>query len=154
MALHQDFVDLLAALASEDVSYLLVGGYAVAFHSRPRFTKDIDIWIDPDPVNVERTARALTAFGAPPAIIDALRTSRDDEIVYMGNPPVRVDLFKSLPGVGFASCYGRRVVDRWEDVPVSVIGLPDLIAAKRASDRPQDRLDIELLEQARRVPEE
>jgi hypothetical protein len=149
MALHPDFVDLLAAFASASVRYLLVGGYAVAFHGQPRFTKDIDLWLDPDPANIERAALALVAFGAPPGLVETLRTARDDEIVYLGSPPVRVDLFKSLPGVDFARSHARRVEGRWEDVVVSVIGVEDLIAAKRASGRPHDLIDIEILERAR-----
>ena len=149
MALHEDFRDLLAAFADAKVRYLLVGGYAVAFHSRPRFTKDIDVWIDPDPGNVESTVAALAAFGAPEVVLRALRGARVEDIVYLGRPPVRVDIFKSLPGVTFPACYARRVVGEWEGVPVSVIGVADLIDAKRASGRPQDRLDIEALEEGR-----
>jgi hypothetical protein len=84
--------------------------------------------------------------------MQALRSARADEIVYFGRPPVRVDLFKSLPGVEFGACYGRCVFGEWEGVPVTVIGVDDLIEAKRVSDRPQDRLDVAMLEQARRGP--
>lgn len=147
MALHQDFQDLLAAFADAGVRYLLVGGYAVGFHSRPRFTKDIDLWIDATSENVERAVAALTAFGAPEQILDALRRAGPDEIVYLGSPPIRVDIFKSLPGAQFGACYARRVVDAWDGVPVSVIGAEDLLAAKRAAGRPQDQLDIAALEE-------
>ena len=148
MDLHQDFRDLLGAFAAAKVRYVLVGGYAVAFHSRPRFTKHIDLWIDPNPENVGRAGAALTDFGAPADIVEALRSAREDEIVYMGAPPFRVDLFKSLPGVRFQECYARAVDGRWGDLAVWVIGVEDLVAAKRAAGRPQDLLDIETLEQA------
>jgi len=147
MAANQDFRDLLAVFADAKVRYLLVGGYAVAFHSRPRFTKDLDIWLGPEPANVDLAVRALADFGAPHSVLRTLRDAKPDEIVYLGRPPVRIDFFKSLPGVEFAACYGRRVTGEWEGVSVCVIGVPDLIAAKRASGRPQDLLDIESLEQ-------
>jgi hypothetical protein len=69
MALHPDFVDLLAAFAEEKVKYLIIGGYAVAFHGRPRFTKDIDLWIGVDPENLTRAAQALALFGAPQPLV-------------------------------------------------------------------------------------
>lgn len=148
--LHQDFKDLLAAFARASARYLLVGGYAVAFHSRPRFTKDIDIWVDADPANVERVARALEDFGAPPAVVSAARTARADEIVYFGHPPVRVDLLRELPGLRFDDAWPRHVDDVWDGVPVSVIGFDDLLAAKRAAGRAQDLVDVQTLEQDRR----
>jgi hypothetical protein len=150
MALHQDFKDLLEAFATERVRYLLIGGYAVAFHSRPRFTKDIDLWIDPVPDNVECTARALEQFGAPPDVVQAWRSAGADEIVYLGRPPVRIDLLRAVSGADFAEAYARRATGEWDSVSVSVIGLDDLIAAKRAAGRPQDLLDIKMLERAPR----
>jgi hypothetical protein len=150
MALHQDFKDLLEAFAREKVRYLLIGGYAVAFHSRPRFTKDIDLWIGPSPDSIAGTSRALEAFGAPPDVVDAWRTAGDDEIVYLGHPPVRIDLLRALPGIDFSPAYARREAADWDGVPVSVIGFDDLITSKRAAGRPQDLLDIEILERSRR----
>jgi hypothetical protein len=80
-------VDLLAAFADADVRYLIIGGYAVGFHDRPRATKDLDLLLADDPDNVERACRALAAFGAAPATIDALRHSQKDEVVWFGVPP-------------------------------------------------------------------
>ena len=149
MALHQDFKDLLEVFARENVRYLLVGGYAVAFHSVPRFTKDIDLWIDPAPENVESAARALEAFGAPADVVTAWRDAAPDEIVYFGHPPFRVDLLRSVAGGDFAGAFARRETEKWEDAPVHVIGRDDLIAIKRAAGRPQDLLDVKALERSR-----
>jgi hypothetical protein len=93
--LPADFVDLLAAFADADVRYLVIGGYAVGFHDRPRATKDLDLLLADDPDNVERACRALGAFGATPATIEALRHSDNDEVVWFGVPPVRVDLLRA-----------------------------------------------------------
>ena len=142
MHLYPDFVDLLAAFEGEAVRYLIVGGYAVAFHSRPRFTKDIDLWLEPGPDNGARVLRALEAFGAPRAAREALEAASADDIVWMGTPPVRVDMLLSLPGVpDFAEAWGRRVDTEWSGVRARLLGRADLLRAKLASTRPQDILD-------------
>lgn len=61
MPANPDFRDLFAAFNAAHVRYLLVGGYALAFHGRPRFTKDLDIWIEPDAENAARAYAALDA---------------------------------------------------------------------------------------------
>lgn len=141
MALSQDFRDLLAAFGARQVRYLLIGGYAVAFHAKPRFTKDLDLWVEPTEENLARAVAALSDFGAPPQALEDLVSSRDDEIIWFGVPPARVDLLKRVPGVAFGVAYARRVEATWEDVGVAVIGRDDLIRAKEAAGRPQDLLD-------------
>jgi hypothetical protein len=148
MSLHKDFEDLLAAFADESVRYLLIGGYAVSFHSQPRFTKDLRLWIGTDPDNAERAARALDTFGAPPNVVEALRRAADDEITYLGAPPVRVEIFKTIPGADFQQAWPRRLESPLGATTVAVISREDLIAAKRAVGRPQDLLDITALERA------
>lgn len=148
--LHPDFKDLLTAFAEEQVRYLLVGGYAVSFHARPRSTKDIDLWIDAAPANVARACAALSRFGAPEAIVQALRGGDADDIVWFGVPPTRVDLLRRIDGVNFEPAYSRRVETEWDGVPVSVIGSSDLIAAKRAAGREQDLRDVRALERGKR----
>lgn len=150
MSLHPDFKDLLAEFARADARYLLVGGYAVGFHSRPRFTKDIDILIGEDEANLGRVREALERFGMPLHLLDELKALAPNEILYLGAPPTRVDLFKRIPGVEFERAYDRRVQTDWDGVPVTVIGLDDLIAAKKAVARDQDLLDVKELERARR----
>jgi hypothetical protein len=145
VAIHPDFRDLLEVFEGHAVEYLLIGGYAVAFHARPRFTEDLDIWIGTDPTNVDRVARALAVFGAPDNVVEALREAKADEIVFLGAPPVRIELFKTIPGVEFVAAYRRRAVIDWDGVRVSIIGRDDLVTAKRAVSRPQDLLDLESL---------
>ncbi len=149
MGLHPDFRDLLRAFDAAEARYLLVGGYAVAFHARPRFTKDIDLWIGEDAENLERVRRALAAFGAPPHVLAALEELGPDEILYMGAPPLRVDVFRRIPGVDFDDAWARRVEAEWDGVPIRVISLEDLVAAKEASGRPQDLEDARALRRAR-----
>lgn len=145
MELHPDFRDFLSVLASEGVEALVIGGYAVSFHSKPRFTKDIDIFVNPTPSNRERLARSLKRFGAPAEIVEAATAAAEDEILWFGAPPTRVDVLFVVPGVNFAEAYGRRQEAVWDRVLVSVIGRTDLIAAKRAAGRPQDLQDLKQL---------
>ena len=141
MDLHPDLRDLFSALAAASAEYLVVGGYAVAFHGRPRFTKDLDLWIGEEPENLARVLAALRAFGAPAAALAELKGAGPDDIVWMGAAPVRVEIFRTIPGVEFATAWVRRLNATWAGVPVEIIGLDDLLAAKRATAREQDLAD-------------
>jgi len=147
--LPADFAELLAAFAAADVRYLVVGGYAVGYHDRPRTTKDLDLLVDSAADNIERTCGALREFGAPPSVIADLASASEDEIVWMGTPPLRVDFLKHAPGVEFAASWPRRVVDDWNGVQVSIISFDDLLKAKLAAGREQDLIDARNLERAR-----
>ena len=99
MDLPPDFRELLEELARDAVEFLVVGGYAVAFHGRPRATKDIDILLESSRENLDRAARALTRFGAPEQTVGAIQVMKDSEVVFMGQPPLRVDFLRSIDGV-------------------------------------------------------
>jgi hypothetical protein len=150
MPLHPDFRDLLAVFAAHNVDYLVVGGYAVGFHARPRFTKDIDLWVGHSPENLRGARAALEEFGAPAAMLEQIESALDEDVLWMGVPPVRIDIVKGVPGGDFPACLARRVRASWDGVSVSVISRADLIAIKRASGRPQDLLDVEALEESGR----
>lgn len=149
--LPADFVDLLTEFADAEVQYLVIGGYAVGFHDRPRATKDLDILIADDPENVARACKALAAFGAPQAIVDGLRAAAHDEVIWFGVPPARVDLLKSAGGVDFSAAYKRHSTMNAGALTVAVAGLDDLIAMKIAADRDQDRMDVKRLERVRQT---
>jgi hypothetical protein len=148
-SLPPDFVELLAAFGRADVRYLVIGGYAVGYHDRPRTTKDLDLLLDPAPDNLRRACEALREFGAPGEIASHLLAARADEIVWMGHPPLRVDLLKDAPGVEFSTAWARRVADTWSGVPVWIMALEDLVSTKRAAGREQDLIDARNLERAR-----
>jgi predicted nucleotidyltransferase len=150
MDLHPDLKDLFSAFDEAGADYLIVGGYAVGLHGRPRYTKDLDIWIGEDDANLASVVAALERFGAPAPAIEELRRAGAEDIVWMGAPPVRVELFRTIPGVTFAPAHERRTVVDWGGARVSVIALDDLIAAKRAAAREQDLADVRALERARR----
>jgi predicted nucleotidyltransferase len=150
MDLHPDFKDLLSALAATSAEYLVVGGWAVGYHAEPRFTRDLDLFIGPSNENLQAVASALAQFGAPAAIVDALRGLGADEFLFLGAAPVRIDILRRVDGITFGDAYARRETVEWDGVPVSVIGFDDLVAAKTAAGRERDRRDLKLLEAARR----
>ena len=108
MSPNSTFKDLLSALNGCGAKYLVVGGYAVMLYTEPRYTKDLDIWVEPSPDNALRVFRALAGFGAPLAGIHADDFAVPDLIYQLGVPPSRVDILTSISGVDFADAWGRR----------------------------------------------
>lgn len=145
MDLPSDLIDLLAAFAEAGVDYLLVGGQAVALHGAPRFTKDADLWLRDSPRNIEAARRALAEFGAPAATVNALEDAEGLDVVWMGHPPARIDLMKQIPGGDFEVAWKNRSVFELAGVVVQCLGRQDLIRLKKASGRPQDLVDADLL---------
>jgi hypothetical protein len=123
----------------------VVGGYAVAFHGRPRFTKDIDVLIDPSPHNIASVIGALDDFGFGGLGLSAADLT-PGRIVQLGVPPNRVDLLCAIDGVTFEDVWAGRVPGRFGTQAVAYIGRAELIRNKRASGRPQDLADIDALE--------
>ncbi len=146
---NADFKDLLAALDRAKAQYLVVGGHAVGVHTRPRATKDLDIWIGEDAENRRRVALALRSFGAPEAICRSLEEASPDDIVWFGRAPNRVDFLQRLPGVAFEEAFSRATRTHAFGLRVPVISIDDLIANKRAVGREQDLRDVRALERAR-----
>lgn len=149
MDLPPDFKDLLEELARSAVEFVLVGGYAVAFHGRPRATKDIDIFLGGSQQNLDRAADALSRFGAPQNVIASLRTMAESEIVYLVQPPMRVDFLRSIDGVEGAHVFADAVSATIDGIIVRFISLDHLITNKRSAGRPQDLIDAEYLEKIR-----
>ena len=100
---------MLSAFADAEVRYLVIGGHAVSLHSRPRTTKDVDIWLEPSRDNIARACAALRAFGIPTELVAELDSASSDEIVWFGRPPARVDLLQSVPALSFEEAWLRRV---------------------------------------------
>jgi len=140
-----DFRELLSLFNAENARYLIVGGFALAHYGKPRYTKDLDIWVDPSGDNPERVYRALARFGAPLESVCVEDFSDPDLIFQIGVEPLRVDILPSVSGVKFGDAWERREASRYGDVPVSVVGRQDYIANKRASGRPHDLRDVETL---------
>jgi predicted nucleotidyltransferase len=149
MHLFPDFRDLLEAFVASGVEFVLLGGYAVVFHGRPRATKDLDLLVGIDAANRDRLGRALEIYGAPSNVVTAARSLAADEVIYFGVSPLRVDILGSASGIDFTEVHARAVVARLDGVPVPVISLEDLMTNKRASGRPRDLEDYEELARIR-----
>jgi hypothetical protein len=147
--MNSDYRDLLAALNAAGASYLVVGGYALAVHAQPRFTRDLDVWIDPDPANAARVWQALAAFGAPLSELTVSDLTSPELVYQIGVAPSRVDILTSIDGITFPEAWPHRVQHPYGDQPVQFIGFDDLVRNKRASGRAQDLADVELLEKHR-----
>lgn len=148
MSLPPDLIDLCAEFDALNVDYLLVGGHAVAVHGHPRFTKDADLWLRDTEDNTDRAVRALERFGAPPAVIDGIRDAQGLDVVWMGHPPVRIDLMKAVPGGDFERAWNERKDVVLAGTVVHVIGREELVRIKQASGRPQDLEDARKLRMA------
>jgi len=153
LATNSDFKDLLQRFNALEVRYLVVGGYALAFHAQPRFTKDVDIWVEPAAENASRVYRAVANFGAPLDGVSEADFTTPGVVFQMGMPPNRIDILTAIDGVDFPGAWARRVSGIYDGVPVHYLSREDLITNKTASDRPQDRIDVELLKSTRPEPE-
>lgn len=143
---NSSFKDLLRVLGEFEVRYLIVGGYAVMRYSEPRFTKDLDVWVEASADNAVRVFRALAAFGAPLASVTQDDFATEGNFYLMGRPPVRVDVLTSVDGLKFAECWERRMESSFDGVSAYFVSRDDLIVNKRATGRLQDLADVERLE--------
>jgi hypothetical protein len=145
MALNQDFKEFLELLNKHKVKYLVVGGYSVAIHGHPRYTKDIDIWILTSEENAESLLQARAGFGFGSLDLTVDDFNSPGHIIQLGNAPARIDILTSLTGVNFDECWENRISVEVEDLFYPVISLSDLKLNKRALGRYQDLADLEAL---------
>ncbi len=144
--LNQDFKEFIMSLNDNLVRYLVIGGYAVALHGYPRYTKDIDIWIEPTPENAANMVKALEQFGFGSLGLKAEDFLVPDQVIQLGYPPNRIDLLTTASGVDFETCYASRVEVEVDGVTVNFIDLPNLKKNKKAVGRLQDLADLENLQ--------
>ena len=146
MKLSKDLREFIALLNSTHVKYLIVGGHAVAFHARPRFTADFDFFVECSPENADRLQQVIGAFGFSALGLKAADFLQEGVVVQLGRPPNRIDLLTSIDGVKFSEAWGRRAPGELDGIPVYFISKEDLLANKRAVGRPQDIADAAELE--------
>jgi len=145
MNVEKDYEDLLRLFNKNKVKYFIIGAYAVAFYARPRYTKDIDILVEPDIRNGERIINALKEFGFKSLKLSARDFSKKGRIVQLGYDPVRVDIITSIPGANFKEMWKNKIISRYGNEKVFFIGQKDLIKIKKISGREQDKIDVEIL---------
>ena len=151
MLTSPDFRELLKIFEKRKIRYLIVGGYAVMKYSEPRFTKDLDVFIATDQDNAEGMYSALKEFGAPLENLNSDDFAHKGYCYQMGKPPLRVDIMMSIPGIEFDEAWKNREVVQLDDLKILFISRSDLIRAKEASGRPQDKIDVEKLREAEQL---
>ena len=145
MSATKDFEELFACFDRHSVRAMIVGAYAVAFHAKPRYTKDLDILVEPSEENARRLIRALADFGFGSLDLSPADFSSPGNIVQLGFPPNRIDLITAVDGISFEEAWAGRVRGRFGEREVDYLGRKELIRNKEASGRAQDLLDLEWL---------
>ena len=144
---NKDFSEFVSLLNAHGVEYLVVGGYALAAHGHPRFTGDLDIWLQQSKANASRVLDALRAFGFGSLDISVSDLLKPDGVVQLGYPPGRIDLLTSIDGVSFDLCSTRKEMVLIQGLPIPFIGLEDFKTNKKATGRLKDLADLESLNQ-------
>ena len=127
MVLDSNFKEFIELLNAREVKYMVVGGFAVAFHGYPRYTKDIDFWIWAEPSNAEKIIRAIHDFGLGSLGLQASDFLNLENIIQLGYEPNRIDLITQLEGLDFEECFAKRQETEFEGVPINFIDLDHLI---------------------------
>lgn len=141
--LSQDFLDLLELFHQQGVRYLLVGGHAVSIYATPRYTKDLDLWLERSPENALKILASLRLFGFGSLPLTEVDFLTPEFVVQLGVEPVRIDLITDLIPLEFNDCWERRLDIELAGIPVSLIGIDDLIENKERAGRMRDLADVE-----------
>ena len=145
MRIEKDFKEFIALLNKNNVQYLIVGGFAFSYHAEPRFTKDIDIFIELSRENAGKIVHALSEFGFGNVGLVENDFRKSGQIIQLGQAPLRIDVVTSIDGITFKSAWLNRVKGKYGNVPAFYISTGDLIKNKLASGRTQDLADVEKL---------
>jgi hypothetical protein len=141
----QDFKEFVGLLNRHEVEYLIVGGYALGIHGYPRYTGDLDVWINPTPGNGSKMVKVMEDFGFASMELTEQDFAESGNVIQMGYPPFRIDVLTRPDGVTFEECYPNRLLVEYEGVQIAVIGLEDFKKNKQASGRPKDLMDLDSL---------
>ena len=141
----QDFREFIELLIKNKAEYLVVGGYAVGIHGHPRYTGDLDIWLNATPLNAERILQSVNEFGFSSFKLTQEDFTKPGNVIQLGYPPLRIDLLTEIDGVSFEECFGNRKEVSIDSLTVNFIGYEDLLKNKKESGRPRDIDDIDHL---------
>lgn len=145
MKLENDLLAFIELLNARHVRYVIVGGYAVAYHGHPRYTGDIDVFVEASEANGKRIEQVLDDFGFGGTELTAADFVQKDVVVQLGLPPNRIDLITSIHAVEFAESWESRIEATLDGVPAFFISKALLLKNKAATGRAQDIADIEAL---------
>lgn len=147
MKVQKDYEEFLELLNKNSVKYCVVGSFALALYATPRYTKDMDILIEPEEQNAKAVLRALREFGFDSPDLSAADFLKTDQVVQLGYEPVRIDILTKIPGCTFDEVWRTKYIAKYGKTVSNFAGRDTLIQSKRATGRKQDLADIELLEQ-------
>lgn len=150
MRIEKDFEELLHLFNKNNVKYCIVGAFAVALHATPRYSKDLDILVEPSIENAQKIIESLNAFGFQSLNLSEKDFCQKGKIVQLGYEPVRIDLITSIAGCSFKRIWKNKATGTYGNQKVFFIGLDELIKNKRIAKRKQDLADLELLLFAKR----
>lgn len=145
MVLDKDFKEFIALLNENNVRYLVVGGYAVAFHGHPRYTKDLDVWIAVDSENAEKISDVVRKFGFVSMGLESSDFLEPDSFVQLGYPPHRIDIIMGCEGLTFSECYSKKQSIEIDGLEIFFLDLESLLRNKESVGRPQDLADVSIL---------
>jgi hypothetical protein len=145
MRLQKDLKEFIESPNSQSVEYVIVGGFALAFHGFPRYTGDIDILVRCSPENAARLEIAISKFGFASSGLSASDFLSANQVIQLGRPPNCIDLLTSITGVDFEEAWAQRVAAELDGIPVWFIGRESFIKNKQATGRTQDKADLEAL---------
>jgi hypothetical protein len=142
---EKDYEEFLALLNKHKVRYCIIGAFALAFHVRPRYTKDIDILVGISADNAKKILKVLTEFGFGSLNLTVEDLTAEGNIIQLGYEPVRIDIMTSIKGFDFSKAWRNRVNGFYGQQTVNYIDRQNLIKLKKLSNRLQDKADLELL---------
>lgn len=150
MDIESDFEELLGLLNKHKVRYCVIGAFAFGFHARPRYTKDMDILIEPAYENAQKIIEALNEFGFKSLNLTEADFCRENQCIQLGYEPVRVDLLTSIQGLSFSEIWNNKIQGTYGGGKVFFIGLNELIKAKEIANRDQDVVDLKILSEVKK----
>ncbi len=145
MVFSKDFKEFVELLHSNDVKYLVVGGYAVAIYGHPRFTGDIDIWIEPSVENSLKMINVFEEFGLSSFGLSSSDFIKPNFVIQIGQPPFRIDILTSVDGLKFEEAFINKNLRSIDGLEINFISLNDLKINKRITGRYKDLDDLENL---------
>ena len=146
----RDFEDMLELLDRHEARYLIIGGLAFIYHAKPRYTKDMDLWIGPSEDNIARANQALAEFGSPTLLAEDEPT----QVVQIGVEPNRIDLIISAGNVDFETAWGSRITGHYGEAAANWVDMDTLIEIKAAIDHPRHQEDVRVLKQLKKMREQ
>ncbi len=145
MVLDENFKEFIKLLNANDVKYLVIGGFAVAFHGYPRYTKDIDFWIWANPDNADKLLKTVHDFGFGSLGLEKEDLLNETNVIQLGYEPNRIDLIMGLEDMDFETCFAQRQDAEFENLPIYFLNLDDLVKNKLSTGRLKDKVDAQTL---------